>query len=421
MIQGEYLCISLHKFVYNFCSPLQNGIINMEIFDKLFYYSVTFYNSPKPDYQRFILKQIDFSQKMIALVGAKGVGKTTLLHQYMAGLDLGLKQVLYISLDNPILTDYKLLDIAEFFYQRGGKLLLVDEIHYQADFEQDLKTIYDFFDIQVVFSGSSAIALDKADLSRRVVIYKIAVLSFREFLELKCEQDFQSYAITEIVKNQFEITAGILAKVKPLQYFEDYLNFGAYPFFIEGEGVFILKLTEAINKVIETDLPLIHHIDTQNIIILKKLLVRLCESPPGELNMSSLSRDTGINIRTLYNYIDALEAGELIRIIGAKTKVSMNKPDKILLNNPNLFKALCLSSNKGTLRESFFTSMLANHRIIYAKTGDYLIDDTYLFEIGGKNKDFSQIKNLPNSYLAIDDIELGGERKIPLWLFGFLY
>ncbi len=395
----------------------------MEIFDKLFYYSITFYHSPKPDYQRSILKQIDFSQKMIALVGAKGVGKTTLLHQYMAGLNLGLKEILYISLDHPIINGYKLLDIAEVFYQRGGKVLLVDEIHYQADFERDVKTIYDFFDIKVVFSGSSAIALDKADLSRRVVIYKVPVLSFREFLELKYQHSFQSYTITDILENQFEITAGILSLIKPLQHFDDYLSYGAYPFFTEGEGVFILKLSEAINKVIESDLPLIHHIDTKNITVLKKLLVKLCESPPGELNMSSLSRDTGINIRTLYHYIDALDAGELIRIIGAKTKglSGMNKPDKILLNNPNLFQALCLSSNKGTLRESFFTSMLANHRIKYSKIGDYLIDETYLFEIGGKNKDFSQIKSLPNSYLAIDDIELGSERKIPLWLLGFLY
>ena len=393
----------------------------MEIFEKLFYYSMVFYHSPKPDYQRAILKQIDFSQKMIALIGAKGVGKTTLLHQYMAELDLGLKAVLYISLDNPIINGYKLLEIAEGFYQRGGKILLVDEIHYQANFERDLKTIYDFFDIKVVFSGSSAIALDKADLSRRVVIYKVPVLSFREFLALKCQQSFQSYALTDILDNQFEITAGILSAIKPLQYFGDYLRYGAYPFFIEGEGVFVLKLTEAINKVIESDLPLILRIDTKNITILKKLLVRLCESPPGELNMSSLSRDTGINIRTLYHYIDALDAGELIRIIGGKTKASLNKPDKILLNNPNLFQALCLSTNKGTLRESFFTSMLANHRINYVKSGDYLIDDSYLFEIGGKNKDFSQIKNMPNSYLAIDDIELGSDRKIPLWLLGFLY
>jgi predicted AAA+ superfamily ATPase len=365
----------------------------MEIFDKLFFYSITFYNSPKPDYQRAILQQIDFSQKMIALIGAKGVGKTTLLHQYMADLNLSLKQVLYISLDHPIINGHKLLDIAEVFFQRGGKILLVDEIHYQVDFERDLKIIYDFFDLKVVFSGSSAIALDKADLSRRAVIYRVPILSFREFLELKCQQSFQSYVITDILENHFEIAAGILPHIKPLQYFADYLRYGAYPFFIEGEGVFILKLNEAINKVIETDLPLIHHIDTKNITILKKLLVRLCESPPGEV----------------------------IRIIGAKTKASMNKPDKILLNNPNLFQALCLSSNKGTLRESFFTSMLAKHRMNYAKSGDYLIDDKYLFEIGGKNKNFSQIKNIPNSYLVIDDIELGGERKIPLWLLGFLY
>jgi len=398
-----------------------------ELFDKLHFYSTTFFHKPKVEYQRAIFNKIDFSQKLIALIGAKGVGKTTLLQQYYSMListdKNTIKEVLYISLDNPILNDIKLLEIAEYFYQIGGKVLLIDEIHYQKGFEHDIKTSYDFFDLKIIFSGSSAIALDHADLSRRAVIYHIPILSLREYLELTLSLSLEDYSLDQIVKDHIEISFDINSKLKPLQYMSDYFTHGAYPFFMEGKEVYLFKLTEAINKVIESDLPLIQHIDHKNIVTLRKILVMLCESPPGELNMASLSRDAAINIRTLYNYIFALNAGELIRVIGVKTKgrAKMNKPDKILLNNPNLFQVLCLSSNIGALRESFFTSMLCSLPIKYVKTGDYIINNHYLFEIGGKNKDFSQIKGIPNSHLVLDNITTGGNRKIPLWLFGFLY
>ena len=395
----------------------------MDNYNKLFYYSSLFFNSPVPSYKRFIFEQIAFTQKLIALVGAKGVGKTTLIHQYMKSLDIDIKEILYVSLDNPIVGNATLLEIAEEFQKRGGKILLVDEIHYQRDFEKDLKTIYDFFDIKVIFSGSSAIALKSADLSRRAVVYRVPTLSFREFLELYLNIKLDSFTLDEIVKNHEEISFEIISKLKPLKYFQEYLEYGCYPFFLEGKEVYFLKLTEAINKTIENDLLQIYSIEPKNISILKKLLLILCENPPGSINISALSRESRINVRTLYNYLTALHKAELIKMIyfSKKGNALLQKPDKIILSNANLFHVLCSSVNIGSLRESFFVSMLYNHHIRYAKKGDYIVNDKYTFEIGGRKKGFTQIKSLPDSYVISDDIEIGSGNKIPLWLFGFLY
>jgi predicted AAA+ superfamily ATPase len=398
-------------------------IAKMTKYNKLHYYSSLFFNSPLPSYKRFIFSEIDFSQKLIALVGAKGVGKTTLLHQYMKSLDIDIKEILYVSMDNPIIGALRLIDIAEEFQKKGGKILLIDEIHYQKDFEKDLKTIYDFFDIKVVFSGSSAIALKSADLSRRAVIYKVPVLSFREFLELTLNINLQSFSLDELLNNHLQIATNILSKLKPLKYFDEYLEYGVYPFFLEGKNVYFLKLTEAINKTIENDLLQIYNIDPRNISILKKLLLILCENPPGSLNISALSRESGINVRTLYNYLSALDKAELIKMIyfNKKGNALLQKPDKIILANPNLFQVLCSSINIGSLRESFFISALYNYHYRYAKKGDYTVEDKYVFEIGGKKKDSRQITNVKDSYLVLDDIEIGNDRTIPLWMFGFLY
>ena len=394
----------------------------MQQYGRLFYYSTLFYNAPVPEYVRAVYKEIDFTQKMIALTGAKGVGKTTILHQYMKRLDLGKEELLYVSMDNPVVGDTPLLDIAETFHKRGGKVLLVDEIHYQSGFEKDLKAIYDFFDLKVVFSGSSAIALGHADLSRRAVVYTVPVLSFREYLELVEGIPLPAYSLEEIVDDHVSIAAEVIGKLKPLRHFDAYLEHGAYPFFLEGVETFPLKLSEAIGKTIESDLLQIYHIDPRNIATLKKLLLLLCEQPPGELNMSALSRETGINTRTLYNYLTALHHGELIEMVyySRKGNALFQKPDKILLANPNLFQVLCHSSNTGSLRESFFLAMMQRHHLRYLKKGgDYLVDDRRVFEIGGKGKDFHQIGE--EGFLAVADIEMGEGRKIPLWLFGFLY
>ncbi len=395
----------------------------MELISSLLYYSTLFQTNTIPTYIRAIYNTISFSHKLVGLRGAKGVGKTTLLQQYLASVDLPITQKVYISMDNPLIGGTRLLNLAESFYKKGVKVLVVDEIHYQKDFEQDLKTIYDFFDMQIVFSGSSAIALSEADLSRRALVYTVPILSFREYLELRLDKTFSPIDFERLLSDHVQQAFTIISELKPLQYFEEYLDFGAYPFFLEGnEQDYIMKLTTAVNKTIESDLLQLFNIDPKNIAVLKKLLVVLCENPAGSINITSLAREMELNVKTLYHYIDALEKGKLIKVLyyNKKGNALFQKPNKVLLDNPSLFKVLCLSSNMGAKRESFFLSMLEPHTIRYAKQGDYSVDQ-YHFEVGGKNKSFTQIKDIEQSYLALDDMEIGEGNKIPLWMFGFLY
>ena len=390
--------------------------------DKLFFYSNLFLNTPAPLYKRDIFNTINFNEKMLGLIGPKGVGKTTIIQQYLNSLDLNRDEILYISLDSSIVTE-KIITITEDAYKHGIKVIAFDEIHYQKDFEKDLKTIYDFFDIQVIFSGSSAIALSTADLGRRAVIYDVAVLSFREFLELKLNLTLPKITLDEIIKNHSNISAKISKDIRVLKYFKEYLKTGAYPFFLESsQETYYMKLLEVVNKTIENDLLYLFHIEPSNIFILKKLLLLLCENPPGSFNLTNISKEIGINIKTLYNYIQALLKGRLINLLyyNKKGNSLFQKPDKILLDNPNLFYVLCSNQNIGSIRESFFVSQLHKHNIKYSKQGDYIIDNKYIFEIGGQNKTKKQIKNLENAFVVKDNIEIGFS-EIPLWLFGFLY
>ena len=390
--------------------------------EKLFFYSNLFLNSSTPTYKRDIFNQINFNEKILGLVGPKGVGKTTIIKQYLNSLNYDKNEILYISIDSSIVTE-KILTITEEAYKQGIKVIAFDEIHYQKDFEKDLKTIYDFFDIQIIFSGSSAIALSTADLGRRAVIYNVPILSFREYLELKLNTSFDKVTLDEILKNHSNIASKISKEIRPLKYFKEYLKIGAYPFFLESsEDTYYMKLLEVINKTIENDLLYLFNIEISNIFILKKLLLLLCENPPGSFNLTNISREVGINIKTLYNYIQALLKGRLIHLLyyNKKGNSLFQKPDKILLDNPNLFYVLCSSQNIGSIRESFFISQIYRHNIKYSKQGDFLIDDKYVFEIGGKNKTKKQIKDVKNGFVVQDNIEVGFN-EIPLWLFGFLY
>jgi len=392
------------------------------MFGKLFFYSNIFLKSQTPQNKRFIYNKINFDEKLIGIRGAKGVGKTTLIKQYLNSLNLDNDEILYVSLDNSIVTQ-KILEITEEAYKRGIKVIAFDEIHFQRDFEQDLKTIYDFYDIKVLFSGSSAIALSSPDLSRRAVVYDVPILSFREFLELKLDTKFDSITLDELINNHSNITSNIIKDIRPLKYFKEYLEYGAYPFFLDSNhDTYLMKLLEVVNKTLESDLLYLFKIDTSNIIVLKKLLFLLCENPPGDFSLTNISREAGINIKTLYNYIEALLKGKLIHLLyyNIKGNALFQKPDKILLDNPNLFHVLCNNQNSGSIRESFFISCLYNHNIRYSKQGDYIIDDKFIFEIAGKNKGKKQIKNLANAYVVKDNIEIGFD-EIPLWLFGFLY
>jgi len=382
-----------------------------------------YFSLPTPRFKRYLFWQIDFKSKLIGILGQRGVGKTTLIKQIAQNYNLPISKMLYISADNIQRT---LSDIAIEFSSFGGKLLIIDEIHKADNFALELKTIYDFVDIKVIFSGSSALELEnsKIDLSRRSLFYELSSLSFREFIAIKFNVELEVLNLEDILEKHQDISFYIKQQFKPLEYFSFYKSYGAYPFFTEGELGYNLRLNEIMNIILDSEVATIYNVESSKINTIRKLLHLLCKSVPVELNIQNLAQNTGISRNTMYSYLYYLKKANLIEIIGGnfKNKKLLNKPDKIYLNNINLYNILCNDSNIGNLRESFFVSQVKIfHDIKYSNIGDFEIDQKYIFEVGGKNKGFKQIKDIPNSYVVADDIEIGFGNKIPLWLFGFLY
>jgi predicted AAA+ superfamily ATPase len=375
-------------------------------------------------YKRYFFKKVDFDNKLIGILGSRGIGKTTFMLQYLNEFDFD--KTLYFSANSIINSDVTLYEIAQSFSNYGGEILAIDEIHKYKDFEIELKEIYDFLDLKVLFSGSSAISLEhsKADLSRRAVLYRFKGLSFREFLELKLDKTFKKLSLDEVLSNHINIANKISKEIKPLMYFKEYLQNGYYPYYFEAPKSYSLKVEEAINAVIENDLVYIFNIDIHNIYKLKQLVKLLCINKPYELNLSNLTRDIQIGRETLYKYIHYLTLGNVLKRVDILTKKQnlFSKPAKLYLDNPNLTYIFCNDGEKGTIREQFFINALeVEHQINYSKIGDFLVDEAYTFEIGGAKKGFNQIKDVENSFVVADDIEVGYGDKIPLWLFGFLY
>ena len=376
------------------------------------------------EYKRYMHKEVDFSAKLIGILGARGVGKTTFLLQYLQDNPLTIEKKLYFSADD--LDIDSLFDVAYAFVKEGGELLIIDEIHKYRNFEKELKKIYDMLPLKVIFSGSSALQLDYAqgDLSRRVMLYSMNGLSFREFIEIKEGVKLPSFSKEEIFANHTEIARKLLKSIRPFTFWKEYLNFGYYPFYFEDTKGYPLRLKRTIHTVIEVDIPSIFPIEYEKIQSLKKLVRLVCESPPFKINIKALSEKMGIkDYQTLYRYMEYLHRGRVLSLIRSKSRGDsiFVKPQKLYLANTNLHYAYCDSAEVGTLREVFFLSMLKEDGLEVANRGDFVIDGKYIVEIGGKNKSFKQIKDLPNSYVVADDIEVGFGNKIPLWLFGFLY
>ena len=382
--------------------------------------------STKPStFKRFLYDKIDFKSSIIGIKGGRGSGKTTLLHQYAKESKYKASQILYISCDHPAMINQNLYEIADEFFAYGGKLLILDEIHKISDFALHIKAMYDFTSLQVLFSGSSAMKIEHelGDLSRRALVYDMPVLSFREFLSLKNIAHFSSYSLNDLLENHEDIVIKINEQIKPLEWFGDYLEYGAYPFFKEGTSSYSSRLLEVVNITIDSDLASLFNINSDKLETLKKVLYMLCCTTPYEINKAKLSGEAGVAWATLSKYLTYMEKGSLIHLVrGSKGHKTLQLPNKILLNNPNLFSVLCAKPDVGALRESFFVSQVeTNHQVHYHHQGDFILDDKVIIEVGGKSKDGKQIQGLDNAYLALDDIEFGYENTIPLWLFGFLY
>jgi len=396
--------------------------------DELFEKSYRKRDSVSLQFVRSIMTDIQWNNRLIGIKGARGTGKTTLLLQYLKQSLPKDDSALYVSLDNIWFAEHRLIELIDDFVKRGGKYLLVDEVHKYSNWSQELKNAYDDYpELKIVFTGSSLLEIlnARADLSRRAVIYQMQGLSFREYLNMSFAENFPAYSLHEILENHLEISGEILKKVKPLQHFSTYLKTGYYPFSFEMKELYYNQLEEVINLILEIELPLLRGVDISYITKLKQLLLIIAESTPFTPNVHKLSVNIGINRATLLSYLYYLQESNLTKHLYKDSLgiSKLQKPDKIYLENPNLSYVLAAKqTNIGNLRECFFFNQLNYlHKVEYPERGDFLIDKTYTFEIGGKSKNWQQIHLLENACIAADDIEYGVGNKIPLWLFGFLY
>ena len=381
------------------------------------------------DFTRSLINEINWKTRLIGIKGARGIGKTTLLLQYIKlNHSNELEKTLYISLDSIWFSNNSLVDLVEYFIKKGGKYLFIDEVHKYPNWSQEIKNIYDdYTELQIVFTGSSLLEIlnARADLSRRAIIYTMQGLSFREYIAIEQGINLPILNLDEILNNHINLSQQILKEIKPFVHFDSYLKMGYYPFYKEEKELFNQRLNEVVNMILEIELPLLRNLEIAYIHRIKQLLVILTESVPFTPNITKISSKIGINRATLLTYLHYLEEAELTihlnNEIGGLSK--LQKPTKLYLNNTNLMYILQNDKvNIGTLREIFFANQLKyKHTLSLPKFGDFLIDNKYTIEIGGKDKSFKQIEGIENAYVAADDIEFGFSNKIPLWLFGFLY
>lgn len=359
--------------------------------------------------------------------GARGVGKTTMLKQRCK--EVG-GQGVYASLDQLFFNDHTIVELADYHYKHGGTHLFLDEVHRYPHhkWEQELKNIYDSYPgLRIVFTGSSLLCLNSkvADLSRRVAVYELRGLSFREYLNFTGNYGFEPAPLTDILHNHRPIALEIASRVRVIGEFEKYLKNGYYPFFMDSSEItYAQRVERLVLSVIDLDIPAVTAIEYETRLKLKKLLVVLAEQVPLVPNMTNLSRDVGVTRNQLMKLFTLLSDGAILRtLMDATTQPKRAaKPEKILFDNPSVMQALGIINKAGTVRESFVASMLSfAGRLFAAKEGDFLLDRTYLFEVGGKGQGFSQIADKPDSYVIADNIETGAGNKIPMWLLGFLY
>lgn len=379
------------------------------------------------DIQRYLVHEIDLKNRLIAIKGARGTGKTTALLQ-IAKLHLPLKSTLYVSLDHIYFYEHKLYNLAKQFSLFGGTHLLLDEVHKYPNWSREIKLIYDNFpELAIIFTSSSMLEIYKseADLSRRAVSYHLKELSFREFIQFETSQKLAPYSFPDILKNHNEIASQLSTKIKPLPLFEKYLKIGAYPYYKENENAYIQKLQNTINLIIEIDINAVEDVQYDTLVKLKKLLITIASSAPFTPNITKLSEKIGVSRNTLVNSIKILErAGLINELYKDNSGIGvLTKPEKLFLNNSNLMYALAKeNTNIGNVRETFFVNQFKGlHEINLSPVADFIIDKKYTFEIGGKNKTKKQIASTSNTFVAKDGIEIGIGNSIPVWLFGLMY
>lgn len=378
-------------------------------------------DSVNTDFIRYIHDEISWNSRLVAILGSRGVGKTTLLLQHIK-LHENIDDVLFVTADDFYFTTHRLFDLALDFSRNGGKKLYIDEIHKYSGWSREIKNIYDTIpDLKIVYTGSSILDLEKggADLSRRKLEYLMPGLSFREYLNISQKLNLPSYTLDEILAGKVKFP---YPEFKPIMHFKEYMKQGYYPFFNEDE--YLLRLRGILKQIVEVDIPMFANMQITSGNKLKKLLYVIAQSSPFKPNNAKLERDLQLNRNSLPEYFEYLEKAGLINLL--REKVSgikiLEKVEKVYLNNPNIAYALSETTpDIGNIRETiFFSLMRVKHMVASSTASDFEIDN-YTFEVGGKNKKHKQIKDIPNSYIVKDDIEYAHLNTIPLWMFGFVY
>lgn len=378
-------------------------------------------------FKRYLYDQINWSARIISIKGARGVGKTTMLLQHILENYEDIDKTLYASLDDLWFSTHSLIDLVDWADQHGMQRLYLDEVHKYERWKETLKNIYDSYpDMSIVYTSSSLLIMDNAtvDLSRRQTAYTLYGMSFREFLAFENILHYPAIALEDLLQNHVSHAMQIVRNVKVASYFEAYLEYGYYPFYREVGEDFTSRLREVVSVVIDSDLPAVENMTFETLQKVKKLVMIISERVPFEPKMSELwaqlATNNDLGLRMLY----ALDKAQILALLTSKAKnyKFLYKPGKIFLGNTNLMHVLCPLVNKGNERETLFCCQLqVNNDVKHPLKGDFLVNDKYLFEVGGRKKSFEQIADVPNSFLAVDDTEVGHGNRIPLWLFGFTY
>ena len=379
-------------------------------------------------FRRSLADRMDWTPRLISILGPRGVGKTTLLLQRMKTLPPSAAP-LYLSLDNIWLSDREAYEVAEHHVTHGGTHLFLDEVHFLEGWQTLLKNLNDDFPrLSIAYTGSSLLRIDAAagDLSRRQASYRLPPLSFREYLDFAGLARFDPIPLPRLLSGHISFARAILGRLGViLPHFEAYLRHGAYPFFRDAGPAFRDMLLAAANQVLDSDWPKTEPVEPQTIRHARRMMAVLAASVPQTPNVTALCRSLGVDRKQGLRILYALDRAGLLALLppGKPKLKTLATPGRIYCGDPNLMHALVPRPDPGTLRETFFLSQLAaaGHALSSPPRGNFLVDSRYLFEVGGPSKTFKQIADAPDSFLAIDDLETGRANRLPLWLFGFLY
>ena len=402
--------------------------------EPLFERHIEYLTDVPTEFERELMRKIDWDSRLILIRGPKGVGKSTLMQQYvLKHYAVTDRHVLYCSADSAYFATHTLVETAASFVRQGGKLLMIDEIHKYDGWSGEVKEIYDLYrSLKLVISGSSLIRLNdgQADLSRRQDVYDMHGLSFREYLWFRTGRELDSVSFDDLLENAGDFCMKVRSVYRPLEFFNDYLRMGYYPFSFEKQKTYKTLIENVGAYIIESELTKYRGVAPENTRKMKALLQLIASMLPYQVDISKLSKSVGIDRVTLIRYLKYLDEAKLTRNLFSQVDkiTDLQKPDKLLLDNTNLLYSFGIKAPEtGTVMETFFCNQLAaaGHLVEYGgtRTGDFRIDKDRVVEVGGAGKDFSQISDadIPNAALAVDNIDVASRKKIPLWAFGFLY